>query len=341
MNEGGLMKNFTIKDIAKALNVSISTVSRALHDRPEISEETKIKVQDFAQKVNYQPNYTAQSLISKKSKLVGVLVPNIRDLFFSSAISAIENFFHEQGYAIIVLQSNEKLEKEINALNALVSYSIAGIVIAVSQETKNPHHIEKIVKGRIPAVFFDRVPEGINYSQVTVDDENGAFQAVEYLIQSGYHRIAYINGPEHLLISQKRILGYQKALKENGLKPEPQYIFSCGLSSMEGKKAIEKIMQSSHPPDAVFCVNDPVAFGVYQYIQQNQLTIPKDLAVIGFSDDPIGKVLVPELTTVHQPVQEMARKASEILMEEINDAKKENKIKKIVLETKLIVRKST
>lgn len=330
----------TIKDIAKRLNVSPSTVSRALRNHPDISVETKRKIHSIAKELDYHPDSIAQSLKQRRTNLIGVVVPEIRNRFFSAAISGIEDVAYRAGYAIIVSQSNESYERECLNIKALISNRIAGLLISISLATTRDDQFKLLERQRIPLVFFDRVLENYEASKVVVDDFNGAYKAVEYLIESGYKRIAHLAGPEHLSVSQYRLNGYKAALKNQHYEYDESIIITGGLDEEDGYQGTAKLLELSHRPDAIFAANDPVAIGAFQKIKEVGLRIPDDIALVGFCNNPISQQIEPTLTTVNQPAHHVGRRAAELLLEQIKHP--EDFIpRKEVLKTELIIRDST
>ncbi len=331
----------TIKDIAKALNISPSTVSRALRDHPDISSKTKKRVNSMANELDYHPDSIAQSLKQRRTNLIGVIVPEIRNRFFSAAISGIEDVAYRAGYAIIVSQSNESYERECINISALISNRIAGLLISISLLTKQDDQFRLLERQNIPFVFFDRVLENYEASKVVVDDYNGAFKAVEYLIDSGYRRIAHLAGPEHLSVSQYRLNGYKAALKKHQIEFDEKLVISGGLDEEDGYNGLKKLLEINQlPPDVVFAANDPVAIGAFQRIKEIGLKIPQDIALLGFCNNPISQLVEPTITTVNQPAHQVGRRAAELLLEQINSP--EDFIpRKEVLKTELIIRNST
>jgi DNA-binding LacI/PurR family transcriptional regulator len=330
----------TIKDIARRLNLSFSTISRALSDHPDVKEETKKKVRAMAEELDYQPDTIAQSLKNRCTNLIGVIVPEIRHEFFSGAISGIEDVAYKSGYAIIVSQSNESYERERLNVKALISNRVAGLLISISQSTKSSDHFRLLERQRIPFVFFDRVCEDIDASKVVVDDYDGAMQAVEHLIGRGYRKIAHLAGPSHLSITQKRMEGYLTALKKHGITPDESLIVYGGLSEEDGSNSFESLWTTNRHPDAVFAVNDPVAIGALSKIKELKLRIPQDVALIGFSNNPITALVDPPISTVSQPAFQLGQTAAEILIKQIQMGK-EFVPRREILKTKLIIRNST
>jgi len=334
------MRHSTINDIAKKLGISASTVSRALNDHPDISSETKKKVKKVAKELNYRPNPIAQSLKSNRTTTIGVIVPEIKHDFFSSAISGIEQVAYNSGYTIILCQSNESFEREVVNTNLLMHHRVAGVIVSISQNTKQGNHFKDLIEKGIPLVFFDRTCEDVDTYKIVIDDKQSAFNAVSYLIQKGYKKIAHFAGPIGLDICKKRMNGYIEALNQHGLIVDNELIKYGGLHEQDGYDSMSALLEKNIIPDAIFAVNDPVAIGAFQKIKEAGLRIPADVAIVGFSNNKITSLVDPPLTTVNQPSFEMGKKAAEIL---INLIEKKNVIeeKEIVLNADLIIRGST
>ncbi|MBU0558827.1 MAG: LacI family transcriptional regulator [Bacteroidetes bacterium] len=330
----------TIKDIAKKLNISPSTVSRALNDHPDISAETKRLVEMTSKELNYFPNTIAQSLKTKRSTTIGVIVPEIKHDFFSSAISGIEKVAYQSGYTIMVCQSNESYEREVINTKALASQRIAGLVISISQNTVNGNHFKALQKRGMPIVFFDRVCDDVDASKVVINDEESAYKAVNHLIERGYTKIAHITGPLNLKICKDREEGYKKALREHSLFEDKDFIISSGLHEENGYQSMEALFNLGKIPDAIFAVNDPVAIGAFKKIKEYGLKIPDDIAIVGFSNNPITSLVEPPITTVNQPSFGMGQRAAELLIKQI-ESDAEFKPVTEVLKTTLIVRGSS
>ena len=334
-------KSATIIDIAKKLNISTSTVSRALNDHPDIKQETKDQVKKIAKKLHYTPNPIAQSLKSKKSNIIGVIVPEIEHDFFSSAISGIEEVAYHSGYVILVCQSNESYEREVVNTNALMHQRVAGLIVSISQTTKNGDHFKELISRNIPLVFFDRVCSDVPAYKVIIDDEKSAFNAVEYLIKTGRKKIAHFSGPKELKICEQRLNGYKLALKKANIPVENNLIRYGGMYESDGYHSMDALINENIIPDSVFAVNDPVAIGAFQRINEARLRIPEDIAIVGFSNNKITSLVNPPITTVNQPSFEMGKKAVEILIEMINNRQGNYQKKTVVLEAELIIRGST
>lgn len=331
----------TIKDLAKELNLSASTVSRALRDHPDISPLTKKRVISLANKLDYHPDSIAQSLQTQKTKTIGVIVPEIKQPFFASVINGIEELAYSAGYTIIVCQSNETYDREVLYTRTLVSHRVAGLLVSLSQTTQNLDHFKALQRRGVPIVFFDRVNDDIEASKVVVDDYNGAFAAVDHLIKSGYKRIAHLAGPKNLSISKYRLKGYKDALKQGNRPYHDELVVYGGLDDTDGVVGFQKLLSLEILPDAVFAVNDPVATGAFMTIKEHGLKIPDDIALVGFSNTNVSSLLDPPLTTVEQPTYEIGKTAVQLLLEQINN-NEENFVPQFeVLKTHLIIRGST
>ncbi|MFT5914286.1 MAG: LacI family transcriptional regulator [Flammeovirgaceae bacterium] len=339
-----LRNQVTIKDIAAELGISPSTVSRALKDHPDISNATKKAVKELAEKWDYEPNSIALSLRSQKSNIIGVIVPQLVHHFFSTVISGIEDVAYSAGYNVMICQSNEKSEREVANIKALVSSRAEGLIVSFSKETEDFSHFQKLQKRGIPLVFFDRISEEMDTHSVIVDDFGGAFKATEHLIQMGRKRIAHLGGPDNLMISQNRSDGYVEALEQNKMKVDKSLIVSCEADESQleaGSTGMKKLLSLKKVPDAVFANNDMVAIGAMRAIKEAGLTVPKDIAVIGYSDWPIASLMTPPLSSVAQPGYEMGKVAAEILINQIKNPGEEFDLDSKILETEVIAREST
>ncbi len=333
------MKHATIVDIANKLGISPSTVSRALSDHPDVKDETKEKVRKIAKALVYSPNPIARSLKSNRTSTIGVIVPEIEHFFFSSAISGIEEVASSSGYTIILCQSNESYEREIENTNLMIHHRVAGLVVSISLTTKNGNHFQELLKRRIPVVFFDRACEDVTASKVLIDDYRSAYDAVSYLIDKGRMSVAHFGGSQEVGIYEKRWRGYVDAMKHAGLPVRDKLMTNGELYEQHGYHSFDSMIKENRIPDAVFAVNDSVAVGALQRVKEARLRIPEDVAIIGFSNEKITRFVDPPLTTVDQPAMDMGKKAAEILIGTI-----EGKIvepQTILIPTRLIVRGST
>ena len=331
----------TISDIARKLNLHHSTVSMAVNNHPDVSPTTREKVLALVKELDYNPNYVARNFKSRKSTTIGVIVPTITNNFFAHAISGIESVVYKAGYYVMLCQSNESYEKELLTVNALISNRVSGSIACPSQTTKTYEHFKKFLRQRIPLVFYDRECQGIETSKVVVDDYEGAFNAVEYLINSGYKRIAHLAGPTYISNSFNRYKGYLAALKKYHIPVDEKLIIYGSFIEKHGTEGFKKFQQLEELPEAIFAVNDTVAIGAFREIKKNGLKIPDDIALVGFSDDPIDTLVDPPLTTVSQPAYKIGKTAAELLIEQIECENNQFEPRHIVLKTKLIVRNST
>ena len=330
----------TIKDIAKELGISASTVSRALKDHPDISAKTKEAVNELAKKWHYKPNAVALSLRHSKTNVIGVIIPEIVHHFFSSVISGIEEVAHKAGYNVMMFQSNESFEREKANVQALLSSRVDGVLVSMSKETKDYSHFKELRDNGIPIVFFDRICNELSCDNVIVDDFAGAFSAVEHLIEIGCKRIAHLSAPQHMLLAQNRQKGYKQALLKHKVSVDEDLIIKCD----NYEEAIEKmpeLLSLPEPPDAIFAVNELTAAGAMLAVKKYGYRVPEDIAVVGFTDGLVSRVTDPTLTTLEQHGYEIGLKATNLLLERIsNDSDNYEPVTKVV-KTNLIVRGST
>lgn len=334
----------TIKDIARELGISPSTVSRALKDHPDISPETKRVVTELAEKLNYQPNSIALSLRHSKSNTIGVIIPQVVHWFFSTVISGIEDIAYGAGYSVIVSQSNESYEKEVMDTKALFNNRVDGILISMSKETTEYGHFESLYSRGIPMVFFDRVCPVLNTSKVVVNDYGAAYNATKHLIDQGYKKIAHLAGGKNLSIGKERLNGYKAALEENGLKYSDKYVAHENVvdDELNAKSLMSDLLKLPDPPDAVFANNDVSAIGAMMAVKEKGLKIPEEFGIMGFSNWRFTELTEPALSTVDQRGFEIGQEAARLLIKEIEapeDAVVEPTTK--TLETNLIIRKSS
>ncbi|MEO1049035.1 MAG: LacI family DNA-binding transcriptional regulator [Bacteroidota bacterium] len=333
----------TIKDIARELQISPSTVSRALKDHPDISPETKKAVNELAEKLNYQPNTIALSLRQSKTNTIGVIIPEIVHFFFSSVISGIEDIAYEAGYNVIIAQTNESYEREVTTARALFNSRVDGLLVSISKETDDFAHLESLHSRGVPMVFFDRICESLDTSKVIVDDFQGAFDATEHLIQQGCKRIAHLAGPLNLLIGQQRLDGYKKALAKHDIPYEEALVKDSGGTNEEKSRAETNVLLTlDNPPDAIFANNDLAALGALKAVKAKGLSAPEDVAIVGFSNWQFSELTDPPLSTVIQPGVEIGQESAKLLIREI-EMKEDEYIapETKTLKTTLLVRKSS
>lgn len=308
----------TIKDIARTLGISSSTVSRALKDHPDISEETKRQVKQLASSVNYRPNALALGLRKSKTNTIGVIIPEMVHHFFSTVISGIDDVAYSLGYNTMICQSNESEEREKRCLQTLLDSRIDGLLISISKNTKETEHFRQLIDDGVPVVFFDRVCEDIQSHRVITDDFEGARTATRHLIDIGCRNIAHLTGAPSLMISQQRKEGYMTALRETGLEVREDLIIEA-----DSREAVyansDKIITLAPEIDGIFAINDSTATAAIHVLQKNGYNVPDDIAIIGFGDGPITEVVSPTLSTVEQKGYEMGSEAMRMLIRQIDE----------------------
>lgn len=334
----------TIKDIARALGLSTSTVSRALRDSYEISPATKKQVLEYAEQINYRPNPIALSLKEKRSRSIGVIVCEIANSFFSQIIDGIESIAYDKGYNVIISQSHESYAREVIDLNYMASRSIDGLLISVSAETEDFSHIQSLHERGFPIVFFDRVVENIQTHKVIVDNYKGAYDATMHLIDNGYQRIANIAGSSFLSITKERLNGYNKALQDRGMFYDETYTKYClhgGMVYEEVETSLNELMQLSHKPDAIVASSDKLTTNCLQYFKTKNIKVPDEIALIGFSNIDLTELLSPSLSVVKQPAFEMGQIATELLLQLIESKRPVRDFERRVLPLQVLVRESS
>lgn len=320
----------SINDIARALGISPSTVSRALKDHPDISNQTKRIVKDYAEKVNYRPNALALSLKRQRSNTLGLVIPEISHHFFSSVISGIEELAYAKGYRLVICQSNEDYDREVINTQVLFDNRVDGILISISKTTYDHGHFKDLIDSGIPLVFIDRVSEEIETDKVVTADFEGAMLGTNHLIERGCRNILHLASPQHLDVGRMRCEGYLKALANHGIESDPSLIIQCDTQK-EVYAMKDEIIALAPKIDGIFAVNDFTAIAAMQVLQKSGFKIPDDIAVVGFGNDPIAGICCPTLTTIEQQGSEMGRQAVDILIRRI-----ENPATFIDFQTKII-----
>lgn len=334
----------TIKDLARELKISTSTVSRALCDKWDVNPETRKAVLELAGKWNYKPNPISLSLKQSQSMFIGVIVPEFVNSFFSEVMMGIQSVLNPEGYHVLIMQSNESPENELRNMQALEAQMVDGFLISVTRESENAGYFSDLIKSNFPLVFFNRISAQLNAPYVAIDDYKWAFAAVEHLIEQGCKRIVHLAGPDDLLIARKRKKGYMDALRKYGLPVGEALIIDCGIMMEKGIMAAYKILEMERMPDGIFAVNDPVAIGAMKILQKNKVRIPEEVAIAGFSESKAAFIVEPNLTSVEQPTFEMGRTAAQLLLEQIkHNIRNEDKMlsKSILLDAKLNIRESS
>lgn len=327
----------TIKDIAAALGVSIATVSRALTGSYEVNSETRAKVQAKAKELHYKPNIQARNLLKRRNNMVGVVVPEFITFFFPEIIIGIQDILNKEGYQVLICQSNESSELERKNVEMLEDSMVEGLIISVTKESKNIDLYKRLINEQMPIVFINRVIPELEASQVIIDDRKWAFKAVEHLIKCGYTRIAHLAGNEHLSVTQRRVQGYKDALLAYNEPIHERLIMYVGVQQDRAKIGVDYLLSLKDKPDAIFAVNDPVAIGTILELRKRGIRVPEDIAVVGFSESPIGRII--ELSSVAQPTFEIGHVAAKLLLNKIDNHNTPVEIK--VLDAQLNIRNSS
>jgi LacI family transcriptional regulator len=334
----------TLKQIAEQLGISITTVSKALKDYPDVSKKTRKLVRETASMLNYKPNAFAVNLRTKESKTIGLIIPEIVHHFFSSVIKGIISQAEKKGYLVITLQSNESFELEKKQIDLLLSKRVDGILISLANGTADYKHLTEIIEQDTPLVMFDKIAKVVKCSKVIIDDRKAAYKATQHLIDIGCKRIAHFRGPLLPQNSIDRFLGYKKALADNNLPYDASLVYLLNdMSFEEGKFYANRLLKDHKDVDGVFINTDLVAIGAIAEFNKQGVKVPEEMNVVGFSNWFMASVISPSLTTINQPGFEMGKKAFKILFKEIKDRKNKKTVtyKELVLETELIKRDST
>ncbi len=334
----------TIKDIAKVLGLSTSTVSRALRDSHEISGETKKLVIDYAEKNNYHANPIALSLKERRSRSIGVMVCEIANSYFSQAINGIESVAYKNGYNVVIAQSRESFEREMQNLQYLTSRSIDGLIISVSTETSDFAYLKELHQKGMPIVFFDRVVNEIDTHKVIAENFKGGYDATTHLIKCGYRRIAAISNPALLSITKERLEGYKTALSENGIEVDEALIKYCqhgGLIFSEVEDVMNELFSLDLKPDAIFTTADKLTTNCLRILRKKNISVPNDIGLIGFSNTDLTELLSPPLSVIRQRAFDMGEMATDLLLKLIESKKKVTDYETKIVSTELLIRGST
>ena len=334
----------TIKDIAKALGLSTSTVSRALRDSHEISAETKKIVLEYAEKNNYKPNPIALSLKERRSRSIGVIVCEIANSYFSQVINGIESIAYDNGYNVIIAQSRESFEREMLNLQYLTSRSIDGLIISVSTESNDFSYLKELHQKKMPIVFVVRIVDEIETHKVIADNYKGAYEATLHLIECGYERIAAITTPSSLSISRERLAGYKAALTDNGIDVDVELIKYCqhgGMIFSEVQTVVDELLANKNKPDAIFAAADKLTTNCLRIFKTKKMIVPDDIGLIGFSNIDLAELLNPPMSVIRQPAFEMGEVAMKLLLQVIESKRPVTDFETKVLTTELLIRGST
>lgn len=337
----GTKKKTTIKDIANVLGLTPSAVSKALNDHPRISEKTKISVQQVAKNLNYQPNYLASALRKGKSNLVGVIIPRANSNFFSAVLESIENVLNKEGYNIIISQSYESFEKECRTIDALLFTQVDGIIASLANETKNFSYYEKIKSKGIPLILFDRGENDLGVDYIGIDDYESSHMVVDHLVKQNCKRIAHIGGFSHTRIFKNRIRGYRDALEKHSLPLDDDLIFECNLTKENGRLIMEELLKHKNKPDAVYVAGDYAALGALEFLKEQNIKVPEEIAIVGFGNEPFTSLVSPSITTIEQHSTEIGKLTAEAFLRRIKESDTLPILNKIILDAELIIRDSS
>jgi LacI family transcriptional regulator len=332
----------TISDIARELNITAATVSRALNDHPGIKEDTKKAVRAIASKLNYQPNKLASSLRLGRSNIIGVIIPSAEINFFGSVVHGIEKVANENNYNVLIYQTNELYEYEKRGVQTFLQSRVDGVLASISKETINLNHYDEIKKRGVPLILFDRVNDALEVSSVVVNDYAGAFAATKHLIEQGCKKIAHIGGQQHVSIFNQRLKGYIDALNVHNISVNEDWIVHGKVSIESGRECMQHLLSKRDQPDAVFAVEDFTALGAIQAIKDANKKIPDDIAIIGFANEAFGEYITPSLSTVNQQTVRMGQEAAKLFFEGFHLVNGyASPPRKLVLQPELICRDSS
>jgi LacI family transcriptional regulator, repressor for deo operon, udp, cdd, tsx, nupC, and nupG len=332
----------TIYHIAEKLGLATSTISRALKDHHSISKKTIIKVKETAKEMGYRPNNLAASLRSKKTKTIGVLLPTITQPFLSSLISGIEIAAQKAGYNVVIMQSHDSYQEEINLTQSLYNNRVSGIICSLAMETKDTDHFQIFMDNNTPLVFVDRVPKSFNTFRVVIDNYAAGYKATKHLIAQGCKRIAHFTAGSEFSIYYERKKGYIDALLEANLPVEDELIIKLkSISYEEAENATNKLLNLKNPPDGIFAPGDILGVSAIQAAKKRGVKVPLELAVIGFNNDPISHIIDPNLSTITHPAAKMGQTAAEIILKNLKSSKKDDVKEITFLNTEVLVRESS
>lgn len=329
----------TIRDIALILGISKSTVSRALNDHYDVKPETAKRVRELAAQIDYHPNLLAQHLKQQRTNTIGVVIPDTVNRFFAKAVGGIQQVANQAGFNVIICQSNETLALEQNNLKTLLASKVDGLLISVSRETDRHEHLQYAIDKEVPIVLFDRIIEELQASQVYSDNFEISFQGTEHLLMQGCRRIAFIAGPRHLYNSRNRLAGYLAALKKYDVHVSDSLIIDTNYGSNDVEEYMRHLLNLRQKPDGIFALNDMSAMEIIHILKKRGLNVPKDVAVLGFNNETICRLVEPSLSSIDHPAFDMGAAATELLLKQIT--KNETVIEKRLIKSRLVVREST
>ena len=334
-------KEVTIYDLAKKLNISIATVSRALKNDPVVSKKTTKKIAELAEEMGYRSNNFARNLRNQRTNTIGVIVPRLNSYFMSTVIAGIESIANKEGYNLNISQSSESFEKEKASAKTMFDSRVDGILVSLAYDTEDLSHFDSFFKRHIPLIFFDRVVEDENCTNILIDNRKAAYEATTHLIKQGCKRIVHITATPKRNVYVDRLQGYKHALSDHDIAFKQDYIIISNLSQEAGVIAAQEILKMSPLPDAVFVANDNCAVGCMLALKQAGIKIPEDIAFVGFNNDPVSKVVEPNLTTINYPGYEMGEVAARNLINHLNGKATIQSANTIILRSELVIRNSS
>lgn len=334
-------KEVTIYDIARQLDISAATVSRGLKNHPAVNKATRKKILDLARQLGYRSNLFASNLRRKSTNTIGVIVPRLSSYFMSNVIAGMENIASTEGYNLIISQSLETLKKEMTNAETMFNSRVDGLLVSLSYETENIDHFEPFIRKGIPVIFFDRIKEHSKCMGIIIDNYKSAYEATRHLLDRGYKRIMHIGGNPVSNVYSERLRGYKQALTDHKIIPDPKLILTKNMTEEAGVESAKYILKLKHLPDAVFSANDACAVYCMRTLQKEGIRIPEDIAFVGFNNDPMSKVVEPNLTTVNYPGYAMGEAAATQLINHLNKVSNITTTNIIILRSELIVRESS
>jgi LacI family transcriptional regulator len=334
------LKDVTIYDIARALDISPATVSRGLKDHPGIRKDTKKRIVETARQMGYQHNLFARNLRVKKTNTIGVVIPRLNSYFMSTVISGMEKVANDRGYSLIISQSQESVKKEIASINTMFNSRVDGLLVSLAFDTENIEHFNAMLKKEIPIIFFDRVAEHTKCTSIIIDNTKAGYDATAHLLDQGCRRLVYIGGSLSRNVYADRLKGYRLAHAERSIEVDPSLIIINNLSEQAGSEAAQLILGMNPLPDGIFAANDTAAVASVRALKQVGIRVPDQIAVVGFNNDPISWVIEPNLTTIHYPGHEMGEIAATTLINSINNLPSVN-LNTLVLRHNIIIRQSS
>ncbi|HXB94630.1 MAG TPA: LacI family DNA-binding transcriptional regulator [Puia sp.] len=334
-------KEVTIYDLARKLNISIATVSRALKDDPVVSKKTKKRIADLAQEMGYRSNHFARNLRMQRTNTIGVIIPRINSYFMSAVIAGMENIATREGYNLIISQSSESVQKEITNANTLFNSRVDGLLVSLAYDTDSLAHFQPFIKKKTPIIFFDRTAEQQEGTCILINNMKAAYEATTHLISQGRRRIVHITATPKRNVYVDRLKGYKQALADQRIGFREDYVIVGNLSQEAGAEAAATIREMRPLPDAVFVANDNCAVGCMTALKQMGIRIPEDIAFVGFNNDPVSTVVEPNLTTVNYPGYEMGQIAARNLIDHLSGSSNIQSTNTIILRSDLIIRDSS